>query len=65
MTKEFEAVHSAVDKLACALVAEEADSTTIADALIQVGLSLWAADSKRYDDAETLLRDYVAKRDAN
>lgn len=38
--------------------------TIIADAMIEVGLAVWAAATGRAEDAKVLLRVWVAARDA-
>jgi hypothetical protein len=64
MADEFDTVHTAVQEYACALIAAGITPVVSADALIQVGLSLWAADQGCLADAESLLRAYARLRDA-
>jgi hypothetical protein len=64
MADEFNTANDVVQGCAHTMIAAGISPVVSADALIQVGLSLWAADQGRLADAESLLRAYASLRDA-
>lgn len=64
MADEFDAANAVVHGCTRTLIAAGIAPVVSADALIQAGLSLWAADQGRLADAESLLRAYASLRDA-